>query len=309
MGAKRQEVFKWVVIIFLVVFIYKFVNRDSLLYQIRQNLPPREAAIMAGMIVGEKADFEKGFYNKLKETGLVHLVVVSGTNVLLLSKVLIEGLAKYLGRKKSAGAVIIIVWGYASMVGWEPPVTRAALLVSIMYWAQILGRKFDVWRGLGLAVGIMLVADWQVIKSTSFWLSMAAFGAVLTSGYMIYDLRFMNKTIGRNFWQTVWISVWTMPILGLVFGKVSWIAPFTNALVLVVVEWISLVGLAGVVWGKVMWLAYPALKYIVWVVEGVGEWKWVSLGVRFNWLMVAGWYLVLFYFLVKRRAGHDRPVN
>lgn len=276
--------------------LYRFVNKDSLVVVINRSLPEKEAGLLMGVIVGEKQSMSKEFYELLKISGLVHLVIVSGSNVMLLSRGLIENFAGYVGRKKLIIIVLGLAWSYAAMVGWEIPVVRAVLMVSIYYWAQLLGKKFDVVRALGLVIIVMLLAKGQMVKEVGFWLSILAFGAVVTG-------RGLNI-----FWLTIWVSIWITPILTMIFGKISLIGPLTNTAVLFLVELITAMGMLGAVvgifWfeaGKiVLWLIYPLLKYFVWVVEWGGKAKWVSVSVGFNWWILAGWYLVLGYWLIKK---------
>jgi competence protein ComEC len=95
-----------------------FVNKDSLMGVIYQNLPPLEAGLLGGMLLGDETGFEKEFWSLLKNSGLVHLVVVSGTNMMLVFGGLVENLAKILGRKKAIGVGFLIALWYLEMVGW-----------------------------------------------------------------------------------------------------------------------------------------------------------------------------------------------
>lgn len=274
--------------------IYKFLDKDSLMQAIERSLPEREAGVLVGMILGERQAMSKEFYEWLKISGLVHLVVVSGSNVMLLSKGLIEGLAGYLGRKKTIVAVMVLAWNYAAMVGWEIPVLRAVLLISIYYWAQLWGRVFNIWRALGLTVLMMVLADKSMVGEISFWLSVLAFVAVVTGK-------------GLNvFWMTLWVNLWVTPILAISFGKISLISPLTNVMVMFLVGTITILGFFGAVMGifwwpmgrGVLWLTYPLLKYFVWVVEWGS--KAVSTELRFNWSMLVGWYLILGWWWMRR---------
>lgn len=289
----------------VVVLMYKFINRDSLMYAIQHSLPPKEASVLAGMLLGVK-DFEKQFYGKLKDVGLVHLMVASGANIALVARLTIEKLAGLLGRKTAIGWGMAAIWGYAAMVGWEAPIVRAAILISIYYWAQILGRKYNILTGIGMTVGVMLAANWEFASELSFWLSVTTFGAIAVrdrsgekrEGVFKEDLR-----------TTLWVSLWISPILSLVFGEFSLVSPAVNAFCLFAVEYISVVGFIGVisylVWplaGNLMlMLIYPFLKYLVIVSEGVGSLGWIKVRVDFNWYLFAGWYSVLLYVLLKRK--------
>ncbi|MDP4009571.1 MAG: ComEC/Rec2 family competence protein [Candidatus Shapirobacteria bacterium] len=282
---------------------------------IYQTLPFREAGLLAGMLLGDKSGFDNTFYENLKQTGLIHLVVVSGTNVMLISKTLIENLAKYLGRKRIIILTLFIIWWYVGISGWEIPVVRAAILVSIFYWAQILGRKYNIGRGFGLTVLIMILFSWQIIKEVSFWLSFMAFFGVIS-----VDMVFkpdgkkmcMREEIILQSRTVVWVSLLISPILALIFGKISLISPISNVLVLVLVETITLVGFAGTLIGIflpiigeiILWAIYPMLKYMAVIIDGLGSMNWVSANINFNWWLFWGWYLIIFSFILKR--SHEK---
>lgn len=283
------------IIISGLVLIYKFVKRDSLIYVVNQSLPGMEAGLLNGMLWGDKSGFSKEFYDLLKNSGLVHLVVVSGSNVMLVFRGLVENLAKILGRKKAIGLGFVLVLGYLDLVGWEVPVVRAMILVSVMYWAQILGRKYNLARGLILS-GLIIILAWPgSLGEVSFWLSFGAFIGVVTCPW--------KGILASSFWVGLWIS----PIMGFFFDKVNLVSPISNLLVMLTVETITVIGFVGSLVGLVipilgklvLWTILPLLKYFGVVVEMIGNWGWVNVNVSFNILILLGWYLILIYFLLK----------
>ena len=290
-----KKILVWFGVILIAFLMYKFVNKDSLMGVIYQSLPPGEAGLLGGMILGDKSGFDKEFWNLLKDSGLVHLVVVSGTNMMLVFGGLVENLAKILGRKRAIGLGFVVALGYLEMVGWQIPVVRAMILVSVMYWAQLLGRKYYIFRGLTLSVLIILLAWPQSIREVSFWLSFGAFIGVVTSPW--------KKVLASSFWISLWIS----PIMGLFFGKINLISPISNLLVMLTVQIITVIGFLGSIVGiivpvlgkLILWSIWPLLKYFGVVAEVIGSWRWVNLDININYLIVFGWYLILIYFLLK----------
>lgn len=290
---KYSEKIKWLVVILGIVLAYKFIDRDTMIGVLRTSLPPKESSLLEGMIWGEKSGFGKIFYNDLKNSGLVHLVVVSGSNVMLLVGSVIELLAPFLGRKKTIFFGLMLGWGYASLVGWQMPVVRAILMVSILYWGQLLGRKFNPVRGLILAMIIMIGGDWQAIKSISFWMSVVAFVGVLTA-----------KKFGKGvLWETFWIGLLISPITAMVFGKINLVGPVANFLALMVAETVTVVGVLGMVINSklILWLCWPSLKYMAAVAETIGRWPIATMAVKINLLEVLGIYLVLAFFILKKK--------
>ena len=279
--------------------IYKFIKRDSLIGMAYQSLPGTEAGLLNGMLWGDKSGFSKDFYNSLKNSGLVHLVVVSGSNMILVFKGLVENLAKLIGRKKAIGLGFLIAVLYLDIVGWEIPVVRALVLVSVMYWAQILGRKYNLVQGLILSVLIIVLAWPGSLTEVSFWLSFLAFVGVVTSPWKGVML------------SSFWVSLWISPIMGLFFGKVNLISPISNLLVMLTVETITVIGFLGSILGLVipilgkivLWSIWPLLKYFTVVAGVIGNLGWVNLDVSFNVLILLGWYLILIYFLLRLRKN------
>ena len=288
--------------ILLLILIYKFVDKDSLIGVIFKNLPPREAALMAGMVFGDQNNFDKNMILSFRDSGVIHIMVVSGTNIILVFRGLVERLAGWIGRKKAIifGFGMILI--YMSWVGFEIPAVRAFLLISLFYWAQLLGRKFDLWRAVILIILIMVLADYRVFFSASFYLSFVAFIAV------VINLKKQRKW-WSDLWNSFWVSLWLLPILVMLFGTTSLVAPITNFLILFLIEIITLLGILGGVLGLVipligkiiLWLSFPLLKYILLIVEGLGNLPWASVEIKFNWWWAVGWYLVLIYWWWKKK--------
>jgi competence protein ComEC len=215
--------------------------------------------------------------------------------MILVFKGLVENLAKWVGRKKAIGLGFLIALGYLEIVGWEIPIVRAMILVSVMYWAQILGRKYNLVRGLILSVLIIVLAWPGSLTEVSFWLSFLAFVGVVTSPW--------KGILASSFWVSLWIS----PIMGLFFGKINLISPISNLLVMLTVETITIIGFLGSILGLilpifgkiVLWTIWPLLKYFTVVAGVIGNIGWVNLDVSFNILILLGWYVILISFLLR----------
>ncbi|HPD45097.1 MAG TPA: ComEC/Rec2 family competence protein, partial [Candidatus Woesebacteria bacterium] len=238
-----------------------------------------------------KSGFSRGFYNDLKNIGIVHIVVVSGMNVMILARFFIESLAGLIGRKWAILLGLSVIWFYSLMIGWQPPILRAVLLVTFLYWAQLLGRKFNLGRVIVLIILMMILADYTMLSQVSFWLTFIGFGAVVLDPY--------------------WVWLWITPVLALVFGRISLIAPLANALVLFLVEIITIIGGLGAVLNSkfILWLIMPLLRYIIIVTNLLGQLKWSSLTIKFNWPMMIGSYLLLIWFYLKRRDLKQKKPN
>ena len=252
---------------------------------------------MAGMVFGDKNNFDKNTILNFRDSGVIHIMVVSGTNIVLVFRGLVERLAGFFGRKRA----IIFGFGmtlvYINWAGWEIPAVRAFLLTSLFYWAQLLGRKFNLFRAIMLIILIMVLADYRVFASASFYLSFVAFLAVVMN---------INKERRwwSDLWNSFWVSLWILPILIMLFERVSLTTPIANALILFLVEIIMILGMVGGILGLlipvlgklILWTSYPLLKYILLI----GEKLAFGVEIKFNWFLFVGWYLILIYILIKK---------
>lgn len=250
--------------------------------------------MLAAMLWGDLGGINREFYSQMVKSGLVHILVVSGSNMMIVVKGLVETLAMWLGRKKAIIVGIITGWWYTNLVGWQIPVIRAAIMVTFLYLAQILGRKHDWLRILWLTLIIMVAADPKVLSEVGFWLSFLSFAAV--------SFRPDEGVIKTTLRVTVWIT----PILAYKFGVISIVSPLSNFLVLFLTGTITTLGMVAsmlakfteTLGGAVLWFIYPLLVYIKWVVMTLAALPWGQVRVNFNgwmllgsYLMGIGWYL------------------
>jgi len=303
---KKKDLIIWILIFLLLILIYKFVDRDSLIGVIFKNLPPKEAALMAGMVFGDQNNFDKNTILNFRDSGVIHIMVVSGTNIVLVFRGLTERLAGWIGRKRAIILGFGITLIYMSWAGFQIPAVRAFLLISLFYWAQLLGRKFDLGRALILIILIMGVADYRVFLSASFYLSFVAFVAVAINFKK-------ERKWWSDLWNSFWVSLWLLPILVMLFGTTSLMAPITNFLILFLIEIITILGIFGGVLGLVLpilgklilWISYPLLKYILLMVGWLGNLPFASVEIKFNWWWAIGWYIFLIFWWVKRVSNED----
>lgn len=298
----------------LIILLWGWVmllSKSDLVLILNRCLPPTEAGLLGGIVLGEKGGIFGSNIDDLRKSGLIHLVVASGGNIMLIVGGLIESLAGWFGRKKSIVVGLTLGWRYVTWIGWEIPVVRAMLLMSVVYWAQILGRKYNLLRGLVGCVLVMILGEPKVVLSVSFWLSLVAFLGVISYQRPVRRNRKWWKEVMVKIWEaggeTVWVTVWILPILALVFKEVSVVAPITNLMVVGLVQLVTVLGILGVLLGVivaelgrvVLWLTVPLLRYLL-EISRLGA-SWNSWKVSFNWMMLVGYYLTLGGYLWSRK--------
>ena len=163
--------------------------RQKILENYRALLPETHVALLAGITLGAKSNLDKDFFETLKRTSTLHVVVASGTNVSIVGGAILAMLAPYVGRKKALVASLAAITLYTLMVGLQPPIVRAAIMGTIGFTALALGRESNALRALFAASATMLLIWPQWLFDLGFQLSfLATFGVIVFSPVILRGL-------------------------------------------------------------------------------------------------------------------------
>lgn len=242
---------------------------------INQILPEPHASLLAGILFGIERSYEQEFYANMQKSGVLHIIVASGYNIMIVSSFFL-GLAPIFGRRKNLVVAALGVLIYAVIAGMQPPIVRAAIMGGGVMLAEAFGRRKDALLWFFLAGILMLFANPLLYKSVSFQLSFgAALGLLLFNSYFQKLLRQIPGIFRESLSTTLAVQIFTLPIIFFSFHEASPVALVVNTLVLETIPIImglgvvaTAGGLFSISLGRV--LAFPAwaiLSYFVKVVE------------------------------------------
>jgi competence protein ComEC len=257
--------------------LYKTRNNIIEVYQ--KSLPEPHASLLAGLTLGSKAGLPTGFWEALKKTGTAHVVVASGMNVTLVAGFLMGILIILLPRRKAIPLALVGVWTYSLLSGFDAPIVRAAIMGSVTFTAQALGRLQVASRALFLSAALMLIVKPDWITDLGFILSFVATASLMLFERKIANLiRFVPGIFREGLSTSLAAQIGVAPILFATFGQFSLLSPIINALVLWTIAPITIIGgiggiigLASITAGKVIiYLSFPLTTWFVWIVEAFG---------------------------------------
>ena len=233
---------------------FSFYLRKSVINRIDQFLPQHEAALLKGMMVGDRTDFTEQMKEDFSKSGLSHLVAVSGMHVAILLMGITYVLSILKVNKHAAKVIgIIAVVQFMFMTGCTPSVVRAGIMAVIFLAAYLLNRERDALTSLFLSALIMLAYNPMVLFHVGFQLSFCATLSLLILYQPIYaQFGFLNGRLGRQgaFFRipvqvivaSITAQLGTMPLVAYHFNRVSVVSVASN---LVVVPLTSIVLIAG----------------------------------------------------------------
>jgi competence protein ComEC len=242
----------------------------------RFSLPEPQASLMTGIVLGTKSGFPYDFYQALKRTGTLHVVVASGMNITIFAGVLVPFLAFFLHRRLALIIGFLGVWFYVILAGLEAPVVRAGIMGSLAFLGVGLGREKEAIRGLVLAGMLMVFINPLYVFDLGFQLSFAATAGILLVYPKIKTLRltrslFKLPLFGDELAVTLAAQSLTVPIMVFSLGWFNPLSPLVNALVLWTIPYVMGIGALGGVLGlvnqelgRIFCLpAWPLLTYFV----------------------------------------------
>ncbi|MBN8825629.1 MULTISPECIES: ComEC/Rec2 family competence protein [unclassified Spirosoma] len=188
------------------------VNRwaDSVLTQQIGTRP--EFGVVNAMILGVRDDLDTEQYRAYSAAGAVHILSVSGLHVGILFQVLtflLGFLAKRKGGKLLMAALqLTILWFYALVTGFSPPVLRSAGMFSMVIVANALGRQQQLPNTLGASAFFILCFDPYALFSAGFQLSYLAVAGIGAWQSSLYQ--------SVTFWSTWANRLWELTAVALV---------------------------------------------------------------------------------------------
>jgi competence protein ComEC len=138
------------------------------------------AGLLVASLFGNRYFLSRQAGEAFRDGGTFHLLVISGAHVAILAMLVWKGLGWVIsGRKTRLAIGLVLIWGYAAMVGAEPPVLRAVLMLSIHLIGRELARSHSGANGLGAAALGMLAWQPQGLFDPGFQLSFLAVAVIV----------------------------------------------------------------------------------------------------------------------------------
>jgi competence protein ComEC len=144
-------------------------------------------AFVRAVVLGTRGDIPQSTVLDFKYSGLTHLLAISGFNIAVVSLLIAQGLLFFGIRRRSVRLPVtaIGVAFYCLVVGLEPSVLRALVMIELYILALALERKSDLTNIAALTALTHIFIDPMVVHDAGFQLSYAAvFGFALIQPHL-----------------------------------------------------------------------------------------------------------------------------
>ena len=155
-----------------------FSWQEKIVGSLRSFIDAREAGLAEALLIGYKDDLDKDLVQSYANTGVVHIIAISGLHLGLIYW-LLSRLFGWISRRfgwLKFGTVIGTLWVFALLTGGSPSVMRSALMFTFVAAGQLSNKTASVYNSLGASAFLLLCYNPCWLWDAGFQLS---YGAVL----------------------------------------------------------------------------------------------------------------------------------
>ena len=240
-------------------------------------LPEPAASLASGLITGGKQGLGKDLLDAFIVAGLVHIVVLSGYNVMIIAEGVLRSL-RFLSKKGAALAAGVLIALFVLAAGAGAASIRAGVMAGLALLARATGRTYAVLRALVVAALVMLIANPLLLAfDPGFQLSfLATYGLIVGAPIVALYLVRVRSIFWRELLAaTIAAQIAVLPLLLYQTGLFSVVSLPANLFVLPVVPlamatsaFAGLIGMLFPALAPVIGVpAYLLLSYILWIAE------------------------------------------
>lgn len=260
-------------------FRYFAVEFRQRLYTLLDQIFPADTAGFArALLLGDSSKLSEGEDNAFQNSGIRHIIAVSGLHVSILFTFVYQTVGKRGWLTAMIGLPVLFL--FAAVAGFTPSVIRACVMQGLMILAMVFHKEYDPPTALAFAVLVILGINPMALTSVSFQLSVGCVLGIFLFSARLHKYILFRKWMGsvsgkslcsrlkRWFAQSVSVSVsaisLTTPISAYYFGAVSALSVVTNLLTLWAVSYIF----CGIIISCIAGFVFlPAGSLIAWAVS------------------------------------------
>jgi competence protein ComEC len=296
-----------------------FAARHKILSVLQANIGAGkdELGIAEALVIGYTNDLDKDLVQAYSNTGVVHIIAISGMHLGLIYALLAWLFAKLPIIKKSkntqAIAVLPCLWLFALLTGGSASVIRSAVMFSFITVGQSFFRQSSTYNSLAASASVMLCYNPFYLWDVGFQLSyLAVLGIVLYQKPLQHFFYSKNKylySITQAAALTTAAQVLTFPVCIYYFHQFPMLFLITNLvavplstgilyaciLLLAFSWWPPVAALAGKLAGAGLWCMN---QFIQWINQlSFAVWDKITANLLTTWLLyaavllIAGWLL------------------
>ena len=212
-------------------------SRNYILSILRKWIPgQKETGVAEALLIGYRNDLDKELVQSYSNTGVVHIIAISGLHLGMIYGLLVFLLKPFKKRNWIAWArpliILIILWGFSLLAGAVASILRSAVMFSFIVIGESLSRRTNIYNTLAASAFCLLVYDPHFFWDVGFQLSYAAVLSIVLFMKPLYKQLYFTNKILNGIWQlnavTIAAQILTLPLILYYFHQFPNLFLFTN---------------------------------------------------------------------------------
>jgi competence protein ComEC len=264
-----------------------------------------ELGIAEALLIGYTNDLDKDLVQAYSNTGVVHIIAISGMHLALIYVLLVWLFAKIPVVNKSKWLQLVLIlaclWVFSILTGASPSILRAAVMFSFIAVGKNIFKQASIYNSLAASAFVLLCYNPYYLWAVGFQLSYLAVLSIIIFQKPIYHCIYIKNKWVDKAWQLMAVSIaaqlLTFPVCIYYFHQFPNLFLISNMIAvplsgfilyaeigLIAFSWVPFVGVyAGKLVAASVWLMN---KIILWINElSFAVWDKIPATVLSTWLM------------------------
>ncbi len=218
---------------------FLFTLRSNVIGILRQYIPgKKEQAVAEALLIGYRDDLDRELVQAYSNTGVVHIIAISGLHLGMIYGLLKMLLARF-SRKRWQRLlrpiiILLVLWMFTLLAGAAPSILRSAVMFSFIVLARNLGRHTNMYNTLAASAFCLLVLNPFMLWDVGFQLSYTAVLSIVLFSRPLYNLLYVKNKALDKLWQlnamTFGAQILTLPVVLYHFHQFPLLFFITNLL-------------------------------------------------------------------------------
>lgn len=285
-----------------------------------KGLERNDSSIMKAVLLGDKAFMDDEVKELYKNSGIMHILAVSGLHISIIGMGLYK-LLKRLRLPASLGTAlsIVVMFLYGSMCGLSTSAFRAICMFIVMIFSKVIGRTYDVLSALSLSELLLIIDQPLYLYNNGFLFSYGAIVAIALLKPNLFPKKEIKKQKGMRFADEkeeslllselkkaieslkvgISVTVMTLPVYMCFYHTFPIYSFFLNLVVLPLMEPLMILGIIFLLTGSMTYLLADIQAFLIHVILKIYSTLCLGTGALPGRILYLGhtqkWKIVLYY--------------
>lgn len=261
-----------------------FQQQQHIIQILKQYIPQAAQGIAEALLIGYKEDLDKDLVQAYSNTGVVHIIAISGLHLGVIYALLLLILKPFTRFKwmQWIKPIILLIglWMFSWLSGASPSVLRSAVMFSCIIIGQSFNKQTSIYNNLAASAFLLLAYNPYYLWDAGFQLSYAAVFSIVVGMKNIYHLIYIKNKWLDAIWKfnavTLSAQLFTLPFVLYHFHQFPNYFLFSN--------WIAVPLSSIILIGEIILICFAWITPLATFIGKITGWLIVQLNHYIQWL-------------------------